>query len=72
MGNSPVKFVDAIADDSGKSFTDHRNPDCRVDFILASEDQWELVESYIDREGMGEHGTASDHAALMAELVPVF
>lgn len=66
IGASPVTFVDAIHHDSGKSF----DPDCRVDFILASAGQWSWVQSSIDREGMGSYGTASDHAALMAELVP--
>lgn len=67
IGKSPVVFIDAIAHDTGKSF----NPDCRVDFILASAGQWSWINSSIDREGMGTHGTASDHAALMAELVPI-
>eukprot|EP00929_Paragymnodinium_shiwhaense_P019999 TRINITY_DN1346_c0_g1_i1.p1 TRINITY_DN1346_c0_g1~~TRINITY_DN1346_c0_g1_i1.p1 ORF type:complete len:433 (+),score=143.99 TRINITY_DN1346_c0_g1_i1:92-1390(+) len=68
---SPVVFVDAIAQDSGKSFSDKWNPDCRVDFILASKGDWSLVKSFIDRDGMGEFGKASDHAPLMAELVPL-
>jgi hypothetical protein len=63
---SPVVFVDAIFHDTGKSFDNG----CRVDFILASAGQWSWVQSSIDREGMGSHGSASDHAALMAELVP--
>merc|ERR1712187_39245 len=66
-GNSPITFVDAIAQDKGGSY----DGGCRIDFILATEGQWQLVQSVIDREGMGVSGTCSDHAALMAELVPV-
>eukprot|EP00928_Gymnodinium_smaydae_P098714 TRINITY_DN9241_c0_g1_i2.p1 TRINITY_DN9241_c0_g1~~TRINITY_DN9241_c0_g1_i2.p1 ORF type:complete len:351 (+),score=36.26 TRINITY_DN9241_c0_g1_i2:240-1292(+) len=66
-GSSPVTFVDAIAHDKGMSY----DGGCRVDFILASAGQWQLVESHIDRDGMGGRGIASDHAALMAELVPI-
>merc|ERR1712050_490257 len=66
-GESPVTFVDAIAQDRGSSY----DGGCRIDFILASKDQWLRVNSFIDRDGMGVHGSASDHAALMAELVPV-
>jgi len=70
-GSSPVTFQDVHSDDYGKSFSDNNNPDCRVDFILASTGQWALVRSFIDREGMGLNGKASDHAPLMAELVPI-
>merc|ERR1712187_22377 len=66
-GDSPVMFVDAIAQDKGSSY----DGGCRIDFILASKDQWLRVNSFIDRDGMGVDGSASDHAALMAELVPV-
>jgi endonuclease/exonuclease/phosphatase family metal-dependent hydrolase len=66
-GSSPVTFVDAIAQDRGHSY----DGGCRVDFILATEGQWLWVDSKIDREGMGQHGSSSDHAALMAELVPI-
>merc|ERR1712151_1112669 len=65
--DSPVTFVDAIAQDKGSSY----DGGCRIDFILATAGQWQLVQSYIDREGMGVNGQASDHAALMAELVPI-
>jgi hypothetical protein len=68
IGSSPVKFVDAIYHDTGRSF----GSDCRVDFILASAGQWSWVQSSIDRQGMGSYGSASDHAALMAELVPLY
>eukprot|EP00929_Paragymnodinium_shiwhaense_P117833 TRINITY_DN890_c0_g1_i5.p3 TRINITY_DN890_c0_g1~~TRINITY_DN890_c0_g1_i5.p3 ORF type:complete len:266 (-),score=69.72 TRINITY_DN890_c0_g1_i5:505-1302(-) len=71
MGDTPVLFVDAIEHDHGKSFSDRNNPDCRVDFILATKGQWKLVKSFIDRAGMGAGGKASDHAPLMAELVPM-
>jgi endonuclease/exonuclease/phosphatase family metal-dependent hydrolase len=67
-GLSPVVFVDATFLDKGMSF----DGGCRVDFILASINQWSWVQSSIDRKGMGSHGNASDHAALMAELVPLF
>jgi len=66
-GFSPVTFADAIFHDRGRSF----GQDCRVDFIFASTGQWSWVQAFIDREGMGDDGTASDHAALMAELVPL-
>jgi len=66
-GDSPVTFVDAHAQDKGGSY----DGGCRIDFILASVGQWQRVDSFIDREGMGVSGTCSDHAALMAELVPV-
>jgi len=69
-GNSPIVFVDAVDHDKGKSFSDNNNPNCRVDFILASKGDWSLVQSFIDREGMGSWGSASDHAPIMAELVP--
>jgi len=65
-GDSPVTFTDAIGHDKGSSY----DGGCRIDFILASKGQWLRVDSFIDREGMGVHGSASDHAALMAELVP--
>jgi len=70
-GAAPVTFQDVHANDYGKSFKDKNNPDCRVDFMLASVGQWALVDSKIDREGMGASGTASDHAPLMGELVPI-
>lgn len=70
-GSSPVTFQDVHSDDYGKSFSDNNNPDCRVDFMLASTGQWALVRSFIDREGMGANGKASDHAPLMGELVPI-
>jgi len=70
-GSSPVTFQDVHSDDYGKSFSDNNNPDCRVDFMLASTRQWALVRSFIDREGMGANGKASDHAPLMGELVPI-
>merc|ERR1712187_460231 len=66
-GDSPVTFADAMAQDKGSSY----DGGCRIDFILASKGQWLRVDSFIDREGMGAHGSASDHAALMAELVPI-
>merc|ERR1712190_443531 len=66
-GDSPVTFTDAIGHDKGSSY----DGGCRIDFILASKGQWLRVDSFIDRDGMGVHGSASDHAALMAELVPV-
>jgi len=66
-GDSPVTFTDAHAHDKGSSY----DGGCRIDFILASKDQWLRVDSFIDRHGMGTHSSASDHAALMAELVPV-
>jgi len=66
-GDSPVTFTDAHAHDKGSSY----DGGCRIDFILASKDQWLRVDSFIDRDGMGTHSSASDHAALMAELVPV-
>ena len=39
-----------------------------MDFILASTGQWSVNSAEIDRDGMGESGWASDHAALKAEL----
>merc|ERR1711976_1123496 len=66
-GDSPVTFADAIGHDKGSSY----DGGCRIDFILASKGEWLRVDSFIDRDGMGVHGSASDHAALMAELVPV-
>lgn len=69
-GSSPITFVDAISDDKGKSFTDYRNPNCRVDLIFLSQGDWDVQVSSIDRDGMGENGDASDHAALMAEITP--
>merc|ERR1711953_503780 len=66
-GDSPVTFTDAIGHDKGSSY----DGGCRIDFILASKGQWLRVDSFIDRDGMGVHGSASDHAALMAELVPI-
>merc|ERR1711972_589327 len=66
-GDSPVTFADAHAQDKGSSY----DGGCRIDFILVSKGQWLRVDSFIDRDGMGVHGSASDHAALMAELVPV-
>jgi len=71
LGSSPVVFDDVHSQDRGKSFSDHNNPDCRVDFVLATKGQWEIVRSFIDRSGMGFDGTASDHAPLMAELLPI-
>lgn len=65
-GSSPVTFFDAHPHDLGRSFGHYG--DSRVDFILASKGQWSLISSEIDRDGMGENGEASDHAALMAEL----
>eukprot|EP00930_Biecheleria_cincta_P019776 TRINITY_DN15018_c0_g1_i1.p1 TRINITY_DN15018_c0_g1~~TRINITY_DN15018_c0_g1_i1.p1 ORF type:complete len:262 (+),score=49.63 TRINITY_DN15018_c0_g1_i1:143-928(+) len=70
LAGSPITFFDAIQD-TGKSFSDSNNPDCRVDFILASTGQWHVLQSHINRDGMGAGGSASDHAALMAELVPL-
>mmetsp|Transcript_6524 Transcript_6524/g.11670 ORF Transcript_6524/g.11670 Transcript_6524/m.11670 type:complete len:398 (-) Transcript_6524:76-1269(-) len=70
IAGSPVTFFDTIQD-TGKSFSDNNNPDCRVDFIFASIGQWQVVQSFIDRDGMGADGSASDHAALMAELLPL-
>merc|ERR1712187_712505 len=66
-GDSPVTFMDAISEDKGSSY----DGGCRIDFILASKGQWLRVDSFIDRDGMGVHGSASDHAALMAELIPI-
>jgi len=66
-GDSPVTFTDAIAQDKGSSY----DGGCRIDFILASKGDWSRVDSSIDRDGMGVNGEASDHAALMAELVPL-
>jgi endonuclease/exonuclease/phosphatase family metal-dependent hydrolase len=70
-GSSPVEFEDVIDHDKGKSFSDSNNPDCRVDFILGTKGEWTVRQSDIDREGMGHYGDASDHAPLMAELLPV-
>jgi len=70
-GSSPVVFEDVIDHDRGKSFSDSNNPDCRVDFMLVTKGNWTVRQSDIDRDGMGHHGEASDHAPLMAELVPV-
>jgi len=70
-GSSPITFVDAIPNDQGKSFTDWRNPNCRVDIIFLSKGDWSVQQSSIDRVGMGENGEASDHAALMAEITPL-
>jgi len=70
LAGSPITFFDTIQD-TGKSFSDSNNPDCRVDFILASTGQWHVLQSHINRAGMGADGSASDHAALMAELVPL-
>ncbi|CAK9093390.1 unnamed protein product [Durusdinium trenchii] len=71
-GSSPVIFADVHAEDQGRSFSDAHNPDCRVDFILASAGQWSVVQASIDRVGMGAWGAASDHAPLIAQLVPTF
>merc|ERR1712048_160154 len=65
-GSSPVIFEDVHSDDRGRSFGN--GGDCRVDFILASRGQWSVNSAEIDRDGMGESGWASDHAALKAEL----
>jgi len=70
-GDSPIVFEDVLAHDQGKSFSDHNNPDCRVDLILVSQGDWLVQQSDIDRDGMGVDGDASDHAPLMAELIPV-
>jgi beta-glucanase (GH16 family) len=66
-GDSPVVLEDAI-DDLGKSFSDYNNPDCRVDLIMVSQGDWSVHQSFIDRDGMGLDGDASDHAPLHAEL----
>lgn len=71
-GSSPVVFADVHEEDKGRSFSDTNNPDCRVDFILASTGQWSVVHASIDRVGMGAWGAASDHAPLLAHLVPIF
>mmetsp|Transcript_18737 Transcript_18737/g.35163 ORF Transcript_18737/g.35163 Transcript_18737/m.35163 type:complete len:333 (-) Transcript_18737:111-1109(-) len=71
-GACPVELVDVHEEDEARSFSDNNNPDCRVDFMLASKGQWSVVQAAIDREGMGAWGSASDHAALMATLVPLF
>merc|ERR1712176_772880 len=65
-GSSPVIFEDVHPNDRGRSFGD--GGDCRVDFILASTGQWSVNSAEIDREGMGQSGWASDHAALKADL----
>jgi len=70
-GSSPVEFEDVIDHDRGKSFSDSNNPDCRVDFMLVTRGDWTVRQSDIDRDGMGHDGEASDHAPLMAELLPV-
>lgn len=70
VGSSPVVFDDVMHDQK-KSFSDGNNPDCRVDFILASRGEWQVRQSDVDRDGMGASGTASDHAPLMAELTPI-
>jgi hypothetical protein len=67
---SPVLFEDVIDHDRGKSFSNSYNPDCRVDFMLVTKGDWTVRQSDIDRDGMGHHGEASDHAPLMAELLP--
>ncbi|CAE8704578.1 unnamed protein product, partial [Polarella glacialis] len=71
-GSSPVTFADVHESDQARSFSDSNNPNCRVDFMLASLGQWSVTHAAIDREGMGANGWASDHAPLMAELVPIF
>eukprot|EP00929_Paragymnodinium_shiwhaense_P040901 TRINITY_DN21282_c0_g1_i1.p1 TRINITY_DN21282_c0_g1~~TRINITY_DN21282_c0_g1_i1.p1 ORF type:complete len:361 (+),score=36.14 TRINITY_DN21282_c0_g1_i1:66-1148(+) len=67
----PVVFVDAIEQDAEGSYSDVQHPDCRVDFIFASKGHWSRVKSALDRGGMGQRGSASHHAALTAELVPL-
>jgi len=71
QGFSPVDLVDVHGEDQGRSFSDN-NPDCRVDFILASQGQWSVVQVAVDRGGMGSWGSASDHAPLIANLIPLF
>jgi exonuclease III len=71
QGSSPIIFEDALQHDQGKSFSDHNNPDCRVDLIFVSKGDWIVRQSDVDRDGMGADGTASDHAPLMAELIPI-
>jgi len=71
VGSSPVVFEDVVQHDQGKSFSDGNNPDCRVDFVLASKGEWLVRQSDVDRDGMGASGTASDHAPIMAELAPI-
>merc|ERR1712014_556963 len=70
-GDSPIVFEDVLAHDQGKSFSDYNNPDCRVDLILVSQGDWLVQQSDVDRDDMGVDGDASDHAPLMAELIPV-
>jgi len=70
-GNSPLVFEDVLAHDQGRSFSDHYNPNCRVDLIMVTKGEWTVRQSDIDRDGMGSNGDASDHAPLMAELIPV-
>merc|ERR1712176_1215724 len=65
-GSSPVIFSDVHPDDRARSFGN--GGDCRADFILASEGQWSVNSAEIDRDGMGQSGWASDHAALKADL----
>ncbi|CAE7198501.1 unnamed protein product [Symbiodinium sp. CCMP2592] len=72
QGFSPVDLVDVHGEDQGRSFSDDNNPDCRVDFILASQGQWSVVQVAVDRGGMGSWGSASDHAPLIANLIPLF
>jgi len=70
-GNSPIVFDDVLAHDRDKSFSDHNNPNCRVDLIMVTQGDWRVRQSDVDRDGMGANGDASDHAPLMAELVPI-
>jgi hypothetical protein len=70
-GDSPIVFEDVLAHDRGRSFSDNNNPNCRVDLIMVSQGDWSVRQSDIDRDGMGVNGDASDHAPLMAELVPL-
>jgi endonuclease/exonuclease/phosphatase family metal-dependent hydrolase len=70
-GSSPVVFEDVIDHDQNRSFSDYRNPNCRVDVVFATKDEWIVRQSDIDRDGMGLGGIASDHAPLMAELFPI-
>lgn len=69
-GSSPVVFEDVIDHDHDKSFSDYSNPDCRVDIAFATKGEWIIRQSDVDRDGMGLGGIASDHAPLMAELIP--
>jgi len=70
-GDSPIVFEDVLAHDRGRSFSDNNNPNCRVDLIMVSQGDWSVRQSDIDRDGMGVNGDASDHAPLMAELIPL-